>query len=282
MQPAEYPRGSTTEPERIPHERRENARCEVFRRWRGRSTPGRFRLVLTALFGADDRQTFGSDPGQNAPGGTNGLLIDTDPQGNCAKMLGVRPDYRLEHVIEGEDGEPYGLPGGLELLASSPRLATVAQAHLSRPYNPQLILSEKLERFTGRYDYAVLDTSPSYSALTVNVLFYAERVLVPINMETLAADGLKQLVAELREMQEAGAATLGWITPTMVDGRKGLSGDMVAALEATFGDVVTPYIRYAARFSELPEEGRLIYDADPRSRGAMDYAKLTGAVLRGA
>ena len=210
------------------------------------------------------------------------LLIDTDPQGNCARMLGVRPDYRIEHVIEGEMGEPTALPSGLSILAASPRLATVAQAQLSRPYNPQLILSEKLERFNGRYDYVILDTSPSYSALTVNVLFYAQHVMVPISMETLAADGFKQLYAELEEMQGAGAARIRWIVPTMVDGRKGLSDDMVQGITAAFGEIVTPSIRYAAKFSELPEEGRTFYQADPRGRGSVDYAKLTGTVLRGA
>lgn len=210
------------------------------------------------------------------------LLIDTDPQGNCSKMLGARPEYLIEHVIEDQPGEPLRLPSGLDLLGASPRLAVVAQAKLQRPYNPQLILTEKLSRFDGRYDFVILDTSPSYSALTVNVLFYAQDVMVPISMETLAADGFKILATELAEMEEAGAARIRWIVPTMVDGRKGLSADMTDAINAAFGEAVAPAIRYAARFSELPEEGRTFYESDPHGRGSVDYAKLTGMVLRGA
>ena len=209
------------------------------------------------------------------------LLIDTDPQGNCAKMLGVSPDYRLEHVIQDEMGEPLVLPNGLALLASSPQLAIVAQATLNRPYNPQLILSEKLERFEA-FDYVILDTSPSYSALTVNVLFYADQVMVPISMETLAADGFQTLYQEIAEMRNAGAAEIRYIVPTMVDHRKGLTADMEKGMSQSFGRMLTPPIRYFARFSELPDEGRTVYQATPHGKGSQDYAKLTGMVLSGA
>jgi len=209
------------------------------------------------------------------------LLIDTDPQGNCSKMLGIQPDYRLEHVIQDEMGEPHVLPNGLHVLGASAHLAAAAQAALNRPYNPQLILREKLERFAA-YDFVILDTGPSYSPLTVNVFFYADEIMVPISMETLAADGFQQLHRELAEMQDAGAAPIRYVVPTMVDHRKGLTRDMEEGMRAAFAGMLTPPIRYFARFSELPDEGQTVYQAGPRSKGAQDYARLTGTVLHGA
>lgn len=209
------------------------------------------------------------------------LLIDTDPQGHCSKFFDTRPEYHIEDVLEDKPGEPTEVREGLYFLPSAARLALVAPVKLNRAYNPQLILSEKLERFTG-YDFVIVDTSPSYSALSVNVFFYVDEIMVPVSMEVLAADGFQQLQTELQEMQSAGAAPVRYIVPTMVDGRKGLSQDMVDALHRHFHAQVTRGIRYSAKFSELAQEQKTIYHVDRHGKGSVDYADLTVRVFDGA
>lgn len=209
------------------------------------------------------------------------LLVDCDPQGSCSKMLGAAPEYRLEHLLEGSAGEPIQVRKNVDLLAASPRLAIVAQSVLMREFNPQLILSEKLARFAD-YHYVICDTNPSYSSLSVNVLFYCSEVFVPVSMETLAAEGMMVLRSEIEGMREAGSASITAVIPTMVDGRKGLSADMVESMTGAFPDMVAPSIRYQALFSELPDEGVTIFEKSPTSRGAEDYVMLTGWVANGS
>jgi chromosome partitioning protein len=216
-----------------------------------------------------------------ARAGKRVLLVDTDPQGNVARFFEQAIDFTLSDVLEGAEGRPTQVAERLDVIGATPRLAVVAQSALSRPYNPQIILSEKMARFEG-YDFVVLDTSPSYSALSVNVFFYAERILVPVSMEALAAEGFNTLKNELEEMAQAGAAAIRHITPTMVDKRKGLTGDMIESLRTYYRELLTPGIRYQARFGELSAERALIYDAEPSAKGAEDYAELTKEVLRAA
>lgn len=209
------------------------------------------------------------------------LLIDADPQGSCAALLDCDAEYRLDHVLQGQLGEPAVLPYGLRFIGASAELAVIAQGVLSRPYNAQLILRERLEPIIGGYEYLVIDTAPSYSPLGVNVLFAVDQVIAPVNMESSAAHGLEALIDELEQMADAGAARLRWIIPTMVDNRKGLTDDMLQAL-GRFRNLLGPAIRYQARFSELAALRQLIYEVDPSGRGATDMAALVKEVARAA
>ena len=215
-----------------------------------------------------------------AVAGMRTILVDTDPQGNCATMLGVDYEHTLSDVLTGSKNAPEGLTEarhGLYLLASDSTLSDAAEVALNRPYDPQRVLSEKLEGLEA--DYVILDTAPSFSRLTINAVFYADVSLVPISMSLLAMRGLVDVEEEMSVLQRHGAAPLRYIVPTMADGRKKLTDDVLRALDSKYKDLVTDPIHYQARFDEL--DGETIYEADPRGRGAEDYVTLVERVIHG-
>lgn len=215
-----------------------------------------------------------------AVAGKRVILVDTDPQGNCATMLGVDYENSLADVLQGTVKASESLTAardGLLLLAADSTLSDAAEVALNRPYNPQHVLAEKLEGLEA--DYVVLDTAPSFSRLTINAVFYGDITLVPISMSLLAMRGLVDVEEEMAVLQRHGAAPLRYIVPTMADGRKKLTDDVLTALDGKYADLVTNPIRYQARFDEL--DGETIFEADPRGRGAEDYVTLVERVLNG-
>ena len=205
--------------------------------------------------------------------GRSVILVDTDPQGNCATMLGASYRYTLADVLTGTVNASESLIQARErlyLLPADSTLSDAAEVALNRPYDPQHVLSEKLQGLSA--DYVIIDTAPSLSRLTVNAVFYADVVLVPISMSLLAMRGLVDVEEEMSVLQRHGAAPLRYIVPTMADGRKKLTDSVLDTLEGKYRGLVTDPIHYQARFDEL--DGETIFEADPRGRGANDYAAL--------
>jgi chromosome partitioning protein len=130
------------------------------------------------------------------------------------------------------------------------------------------------------YDIVVIDTAPSYGEIAINVFFYGTEIIAPVNMEVLAARGFKDMLSELKPIAERSGIRLKWILPTMADGRKGLTDDLIEELKEHFGATVEKPIPYAARFSELPDEGLTIYETNKNSRAAKAYAELSNRVIR--
>jgi chromosome partitioning protein len=208
------------------------------------------------------------------------ILIDCDPQGSLSTMLGVQPESTLSHVLRGAQNASESLTAardGLFLLAADSTLSEAADVVLNRPFDPQHVLAEKLEGLDA--DFVILDTAPSFSRLTINAVFYADVSLVPISMSLLAMRGLVDVEEEMAVLQRHGAAPLRYIVPTMADGRKKLTEDVLTALDGKYADLVTNPIRYQARFDEL--DGETMYEADPRGRGANDYVTLVERILYG-
>lgn len=216
------------------------------------------------------------------------LLIDADPQANATSSLGLAPgDVRasvyevlmgettLERVIV-ETREP-----GVSLAPASRGLAG-AQVELVGATDRELRLRAALRALPRAYDLTIIDCPPSLGLLTVNALAAADGVLVPVQCEYLALEGLGQLmeiVNAVRETVNPHLELLG-VLMTMHDGRTNLSTQVIDEVrrhfpEETFASVVPRSVR----LSEAPSYGQSILAYDATSRGAMAYAGLAQEVI---
>ena len=209
------------------------------------------------------------------------LLIDTDAQGHAARLLGLSPEKGLADLMEGQ-GDPsraiIQARPGLDLLAGGKELAGVNRLIARESIRPEEQLSKALAGIEGRYEYVIVDTSPSFSELGTNVLFYCSEAVVPVSMEVLAAEGLVSFAEEVRHVQEYHELKVRWILPTFVDGRTRKSAEILEALRGKYGDLVTFPVHYSSALSEASGWGQTLFEYRPRDRAAEDYAKVAGAV----
>lgn len=212
------------------------------------------------------------------------LLIDTDSQGHCSKYFEVDPEYGLSDVIEGnvpakqaivEVWESLSfLAGGGDLVGTQRLIAR------EMPHKAPHMMKESLTPIEGQYDFVIIDTAPGYNELTVNVLFYAGEILIPVSMEALAVSGFAAFMREVDDVKEYTDLEVKYIVPTFVDGRVKKSEAILDQLKDAFGNMVTLPIGYNVSLSEAPAWGKTVYDYAPKGRGALDYAKLAGIVAR--
>jgi chromosome partitioning protein len=217
------------------------------------------------------------------------LVVDLDPQGNASTGLGIRHDARSVTVYEvlGEDApiteaivqtpvpNLYGVPSTIDLAGAEIELVS----HFSR----ELKLRKAFEPLWNEgFDFVFLDCPPSLGLLTVNALAAAEELLVPIQCEYYALEGLGQLIKNVRMVQQNvnPSLRLTGIVMTMFDPRTKLSEQVVEEVRRYFGDrVYETIIPRTVRLSEAPGFGQPITVYDPRSRGAKRYRELAKEVL---
>ncbi len=125
------------------------------------------------------------------------LLIDSDTQAQCSKLLGIEPEKGLAELLDGEEVEPVQIREGLCFLAGSQELAQTKRLIAREDIRSEEVLSRGLEKFEGQYDFVVLDTAPGWDSLSVNVLFYASEILCPVSMEVLAVDGFMSFLENI-------------------------------------------------------------------------------------
>ena len=143
------------------------------------------------------------------------LLIDTDAQGHAGRLLGVDPGKGLADVMEGQlrlDQAITTARSGLDLLAGGKALAGVDRLIARESIRPEERLSKMLAGLEGKYEYVIVDTSPSFSELSTNVLFYCSEAVVPVSMEILAAEGLVSFAEEVKHVQEYHELAVRWIS----------------------------------------------------------------------
>ena len=219
--------------------------------------------------------------------GARVLVVDLDPQGNASTGLGIRI----------EEGEPstYGvlvdgdalltamheteIPG-LWLLPSSLDLAG-AEVELVPAFSREHRLERALEGIGERFDIVLVDCPPSLGLLTINALVAADEVLVPIQCEYYALEGLSQLLRTVELVAENLNRRLrvGGVALTMFDARTNLSQQVVEEVREYFGDLTyTTVIPRSVRLSEAPSFGQPITLYDPSSRGARAYHRLAREV----
>jgi len=210
--------------------------------------------------------------------GFNVLLVDTDTQGQAGYMLGVKPKAGLTELITGEltvDECLFKARERLWLLAGGKSLAGVKRLIARKDFRGELTLQEALSPLDDRFDFAIVDTSPGWDVLTINVLFYANEILVPVSLEVMALQGLLEFTKSLASVQAYhGNLDLKFVVPTFFDKRVKKSDEILEQLHSYYNSRLCPPIRYNVRLSEAPGFGQTIYEYAPGSPGAKDYRDL--------
>ena len=209
------------------------------------------------------------------------LLVDTDTQAYCSRLLGVDPEHGLAELIEGNvppSEAQIEAREGLFLLAGSRRLEKVLENVSERGFAVDLILTEALKPYEGQYDFVILDTAPGFSRFSVNVIFYADELLIPVSMEILALDGFNNFLDEIGTMTKYTDIEVRYIVPTFYDRRVSKSDEILEHLQEHFGGLVTAPIRYSTRLSEAPAWGKTVYEIARRERVSQDYKSLSEAI----
>ena len=207
------------------------------------------------------------------------LLIDTDTQGQCSRLLGVDPAEGLAEILDTGKADPVEARENLWFLAGSQRLAEAKRLIARREIRGEAALSEALEHLDG-YDFAILDTAPGWDSLTVNVLFYADEILCPVSMEVLAVDGLAAFIKNVEQIRKYRDVEIRYVLPTFLDRRVKKSQQILEQLQGHFGSRTCSPIRYSVNLSRAPAYGKTAFEYAPEDRGSLDYAKLTGRILQ--
>lgn len=218
----------------------------------------------------------------------NVMLIDLDPQGNATVGSGVQKaqvKYSSDQVLCNEVSIQDALiqtQSGFDLLATNNELI-VAEMQLlqtaEREYRLKTILAEVIDR----YDYVLIDCPPSLSILTVNALVAADSVLIPIQCEYYALEGLSGLLSTVEQIRTTINPKLHieGLLRTMYDGRNRLALDVSSQLLEHFPEsVYRTVIPRNVRLAEAPSHGTPILHYDEKSQGAIAYLALAGEILR--
>ena len=215
-----------------------------------------------------------------AEAGERALLVDLDPQANATSGLGEKPNGTSSYdLLDGAPVAEIAKPtrfGNLELVPAKPELAG-AVVELSERAEGERYLQAPLAGARDRYGYVFLDCPPSFGPLTVNALAAADRVLVPVQAEYYALEGLSQLLGSIELVKARLNPRLGLagILLTMVDGRTRLAADVEAEVRRHFGDLVfTQTVPRSVRLAEAPSHGVPAIAYDRRSSGAEAYWKV--------
>jgi len=214
--------------------------------------------------------------------GNTVLLIDTDTQGHCSRLLGVDPEKGLAELIDETCTPAEALimaRDGLFLLAGSKKLSGIMRSILKdRIHGLDRILLEALQPYDGKYDFVILDTAPGFSEMSINVLIYADELLIPVNMEIPAIDGLKDLASELKQLRKYTDIDVKYIVPTFYEEQTKITNDILMDLKNNFGELVSVPIRKSVKIRESWDKGLTMFEYAIKERATKDYALLTRAL----
>jgi chromosome partitioning protein len=215
-----------------------------------------------------------------AAAGERALVVDLDPQANATSGLGERANGTSSYdLLDGVPLERLAKPTRFRNLALVPAKPDLAGAvvELARRDDGERYLAETLAAAGGDWSFVFLDCPPSLGPLTVNALAAADRVLVPVQAEYYALEGLTQLLhsVELIRTRLNPGLSIAGVLITMVDGRTRLSADVERELRNHLGDLVFgATVPRSVRLAEAPSHGLPAISYDPRSAGAEAYWKV--------
>ena len=216
------------------------------------------------------------------------MLIDLDPQGNASVGSGVYKDqikFGSHQVLCEEvtlNDALIRTESGFDLLATTQELI-VAEMQLLQAANREQRLKNILDPVVANYDYILIDCPPSLSVLTVNALVAADSILIPIQCEYFALEGLSALLNTIEQVRTTinPRLQIEGLLRTMYDGRNRLALDVSAQLLSHFPDrVYRTVIPRNVRLAEAPSHGEPILRYDEKSQGAVAYLALAGEILR--
>ena len=216
------------------------------------------------------------------------LLIDADPQANTTSGLGVESDDESystydcliddvsvsDAMVKTDFGELWVCPGSINLAGAELELVNVE--------NRNHILKSKIEEVKSDFDYIIIDCPPSLGVITLNSLCAADSVLIPIQCEYYALEGLSKLTQTIKNVKQSlnPSLKIEGILLTMYDGRTKLSGQVTEEVRKYFGATVyKTVIPRNVRLSEAPSFGQPIIAFDKNSKGAKCYKKLANEVI---
>lgn len=217
------------------------------------------------------------------------LILDIDPQGNTTSGIGIKKktlDYTVYDLLIDQDFDARravlhtAIPG-LDIIPASVDLAG-AEVELVQIEGREKRLKDGIDKVRDRYDYIFIDCPPSLGLLTINSLAAVDSVLVPIQCEFYALEGVSQLVNTIELVKQSlnpGLVIEGVIL-SMFDGRTNLSAQVVQEVKRYFGDkVYSTVIPRNIRLAEAPGYGMAITQYDPKSKGAEAYLEFAGEFL---
>lgn len=217
------------------------------------------------------------------------LLVDLDPQGNATMGSGVDKngiEYSVYDVLVHRkpvaEVALHTDPSGYDLLPANGDL-TAAEVELLNADDRQFRLRDGLMAVLPNYDYVIIDCPPSLNMLTVNALAAAHGVLIPMQCEYYALEGLSALLDTVQRIQQSVNPELiiEGLLRTMYDPRNSLTSDVSAQLHTHFGDrVYRTAIPRNVRLAEAPSFGMPVMHYDKQSKGALAYLALAGEMLR--
>jgi len=216
------------------------------------------------------------------------LLVDMDPQGNASSGAGIDKSLLKSSIydalINNEDPDAITQStelGSLSILPATPDLAGAELELIDIP-DREGQLKRILQPLRSSYDYILIDCPPSLGLLTINAMTAADRVLIPLQCEFYAMEGLSQIVRTIKLVQKGlnPGLRIEGIVLTMFDGRNNLSRQVEEEVRVHFGEqVFKTVIPRNVRLSEAPSHGRPIILYDIASRGAVAYLELAGEVI---
>ena len=217
------------------------------------------------------------------------LLIDLDPQSNATRGSGVDSatlQSSVNDVLLGrfsiDEAIVSSVHDGYDLLPATPTL-TESEVSLVSKNNREFILKNTLEDISSNYDYILMDCPPSLNILTVNSLVSATGVLIPVQCEFYALQGLSELVNTINQIQSSSNESLKieGILRTMFDSRNNLSNDVSDQLTEYFpNELYKTKIPRNIRVAEAPSHGKSILQYDGLSKGSLSYYSLAGEIIK--
>lgn len=217
------------------------------------------------------------------------LLVDLDPQGNATVAIGVDKDALDNSVFEVLVGDCKAKQAivsveqaGLDLLPANGDLTAAEVALLEEDMGPKR-LRKTLKKVRDNYDVVLIDCPPTLNMLTINALTAADGIVVPVQCEFFALEGLSALMDTIETVQEQlnDKLYIDGLLRTMHDRRNNLANDVSNQLVAHFGmKVLQTIIPRNVRLAEAPSYGESILDYDPSSNGAIAYLALANELIR--
>lgn len=221
--------------------------------------------------------------------GKKTLIVDCDPQGNTTSGYGINKrrieksayglligSYSAEDAVIHTEFENVDIiPADMNLAAAEVEMVELTSRHEK--------LKLALSTLKDKYDYIFIDCPPSFGLVPVNALVASDTVLVPMQCEYFAMEGLSQLMASIRQVKRLYNPTLELegVVLTMYDGRLNLTGQVVAEIKKFLGNkLYATAIPRAVRLSEAPSYGMPIQYYDKRNKGAIAYEKLAEEFLK--